>query len=192
LFGSTLTFNAIGIDADVPVQTLTYSLTGEVPEGVAIDPATGAFSWAPGVSQVGAAYTFNVRVTDSDDVFAQQSVVVGVAYEWSNFLAPLNNSGTSFNLNETIPVKFKLTGASANIGNAKAYLLIAPVVGGIVGTESPATAVGSLNSGNLFRYDAAEKQYIFNFSTRNLKAGTYQLRVDLGDGVSRTLRIKLE
>ena len=170
---------------------MTYSLTGAVPAGAAIDPATGAFGWTPGVSQVGAVYAFNVRVADSDNVFVEQPVVVGVAYEWSNFLAPLNNGGTSFNLNGTIPVKFKLTGASANISNATARLLIAPIINGVPGTEFPATAGGSSSGGTLFRYDAAEKQSVFNLSTRNLAAGTYRMRIDLGDGVSRTILITL-
>ena len=36
--------------------------------------------------------------------------------------------------------------------------------------------------GNLFRYDPASGQYIFNWGTKGLTSGTYQLRVDLGDG----------
>ena len=33
-----------------------------------------------------------------------------------------------------------------------------------------------------FRYDATSGQYVFNWSTKGLTAGTYQLRIDLADG----------
>jgi hypothetical protein len=40
LLGGTLSFNASGADADLPAQTLTYSLTGAYPAGATINPAT--------------------------------------------------------------------------------------------------------------------------------------------------------
>ena len=36
--GDTLNFTAAGTDADLPAQTLNYSLTGTVPAGASIDP----------------------------------------------------------------------------------------------------------------------------------------------------------
>jgi hypothetical protein len=88
-------------------------------------------------------------------------------------------------------VKFKLTGASSGVTNATVRLTLAKVVDGVPGNEFPATSNGSSNANSLFRYDAREGQYIFNLSTRELTAGTYQLRVDTGDGVSRTVLITL-
>jgi hypothetical protein len=46
-------------------------------------------------------------------------------------------------------------------------------------------------TGDLFRYDGTS-QYIYNWGTKGLTAGTYQLRIDLGDGVSRTVNISLK
>jgi DNA/RNA endonuclease G (NUC1) len=62
--GETLTFVALGSDGDIPVQALTYGLSGAVPAGASINPATGVFSWTPTASQSGSAYAFNVTVTD--------------------------------------------------------------------------------------------------------------------------------
>jgi hypothetical protein len=45
-----------------PANTLTYSLVG-APAGAAINSSTGAFTWTPGVGQVGS--TFTVKVTDN-------------------------------------------------------------------------------------------------------------------------------
>jgi len=44
--GSALTFTAKAADADVPANTLTFSLDG-APAGASINATTGAFSWTP-------------------------------------------------------------------------------------------------------------------------------------------------
>ena len=62
--GGTLTFAALGADADIPIQALSYGLSGAVPAGATINPATGVFTWTPTAAQSGAAYAFNVSVTD--------------------------------------------------------------------------------------------------------------------------------
>ena len=62
--GSALTFTASASDPDMPENTLTYSLVGDVPAGASIDPANGAFSWTPSESQGPGSYQVTVRVTD--------------------------------------------------------------------------------------------------------------------------------
>ncbi|MGI6258923.1 MAG: putative Ig domain-containing protein [Anaerolineaceae bacterium] len=61
------TFTAIANDADIPTQTLTFSLVG-APEGAAIDPTTGVFTWTPTEAQGPGVYTFNVKVCDDYQV----------------------------------------------------------------------------------------------------------------------------
>jgi DNA/RNA endonuclease G (NUC1) len=62
--GDTLTFTAGGSDADIPVQALSFGLSGAVPAGATIDAATGVFTWTPTAAQSGATYAFNVTITD--------------------------------------------------------------------------------------------------------------------------------
>ncbi|HEX9506118.1 MAG TPA: DNA/RNA non-specific endonuclease, partial [Acidimicrobiia bacterium] len=62
-YAQTLSFTAVGSDADLPAQALTYSLAGAVPAGAAIDPVSGALAWTPTPAQVGS-YGFNVSVSD--------------------------------------------------------------------------------------------------------------------------------
>jgi len=45
------------------------------------------------------------------------------------------------------------------------------------------------NTDNLFRF--ANGEYVFNWSTSGLSAGTYQLQIDMGDGVMRSVNISL-
>jgi hypothetical protein len=121
-----------------------------------------------------------------------QNFTVIVTCDWSGFLPPINSDNSSvFKLGSTIPVKFQLTGASAGISNAAATFsfrrigdLNAPV-NETVSTDSP-------SSGSSFRYDATAGQYIYNWSTKGLTAGVYELQVNLGDGVMRSVRVGLK
>jgi hypothetical protein len=61
--GTLVTLTASATDADVPANTLTYSLA-TAPTGATIQPATGAFSWTPSSGQTGV-HTVTVRVTDN-------------------------------------------------------------------------------------------------------------------------------
>ena len=49
--GSPLTFTATATDADLPANTLTYSLTRRAGRGVTIDASTGVFTWTPTEAQ---------------------------------------------------------------------------------------------------------------------------------------------
>ena len=47
---SLLTFTAVATDADLPANTLTYSLIG-APTGASINATTGVFIWTPSAGQ---------------------------------------------------------------------------------------------------------------------------------------------
>lgn len=61
--GQPLTFTATATDADVPANTLTFSLQN-APAGAAIDPTTGVFTWTPTLAQTG---QFNLSVVVLDN-----------------------------------------------------------------------------------------------------------------------------
>jgi hypothetical protein len=61
----------------------------------------------------------------------------------------------------------------------------------MVGAERPAIGNGSQNVGNRFAYDSKTGEYYFNWNTNGLAPGTYQLRVDIGDGAQRTSMVTL-
>jgi len=62
--GQAASFTATAIDAQVPPQTLTFSLGGTVPFGAFIN-AAGQFSWTPTLAQTPSTNTFTVYVTDN-------------------------------------------------------------------------------------------------------------------------------
>ncbi|MDA1273734.1 MAG: immunoglobulin domain-containing protein [Verrucomicrobia bacterium] len=63
--GVLVSFNAGATDADLPANRLTYGLEAGAPDGAAIDPASGAFSWTPSLAQAGTTHGITVRVTDN-------------------------------------------------------------------------------------------------------------------------------
>jgi hypothetical protein len=135
--------------------------------------------------------TVTCTATDAAGNTGSKSFTVTVTAAWSNVLQPINADGSSvFKLGSTVPVKFQLTGASAGIGNLVAHLYLQRI-GEAGAGELEAISTSSATTGNLFRYDATAGQYIFNLGTKTLKAGAYELRIDLGDGVIRTVKITL-
>jgi hypothetical protein len=125
---------------------------------------------------------YRIQVTETGDVER-------IAYSWSGYLSPFStgNKPTTFKKGVVIPVKFRLTGESSGITDAIAQLYYAQVAP--EPTYYPATPVHGTD--NQFRYDPILDQYIFNWNTGGLSAGTYLLKTEMGDGVVRTVTIIL-
>jgi hypothetical protein len=70
-------------DADLPWQTLTFSLQN-APAGAAIDPETGIFSWRPSIEQAGTTYLVSVKVSDNG------APSLSATQEFSVIVNPLN------------------------------------------------------------------------------------------------------
>jgi hypothetical protein len=77
----TLVLNAT--DADVPLQTLAYSLDTNAPVGAHLS-SDGVFSWTPSESQGGTNYGITVRVTDSGVPALSDTKTFQVTVEQSN------------------------------------------------------------------------------------------------------------
>ncbi|MCI0537302.1 MAG: HYR domain-containing protein [Verrucomicrobiales bacterium] len=159
------------------------AVDGSVP--VICDPPSGSL-FPPGAT------TVTCIATDAAGNSATETFVVWVSYAWSGILQPINADGSSvFKAGRTVPVKFQLTGASTGIADLTATLSSAKISDSVTGPVNEATASSASTAGSLFRYDPVEEQYIFNWNTKGLSPGTYQLRIDLGDEVEQTLIVSL-
>jgi hypothetical protein len=162
--GATVSYDVNAWDPDNPPSDLTVSCS----------PASGS------VFPIGTT-TVNCTASDPAGNTATGSFQVGVIYNWSGFLQPINADGSSiFKQRSTVPVKFQLVGNSAGITNAVANLYIAKIDNNIEGTEMEAVSTSAADSGNTFRYDSTAQQYIFNLGTKSLTTGTYILLVYVG------------
>lgn len=174
-------------------ELVTASATSA--EGAAVSFSVSAFDTREGAVPVtcsaSSGDTFPLGTTEvscsASDSFgntATASFSVVVTVEDTGFLPPLSLLDR-VKPRRVIPVFFRLTGASAGIDDLDARLLIAPVVGGVVGTEVPAASVLGLPAGTFFPLGGSGL-YTFLWSTFGLAEGTYQLRLDLGDDILRT------
>jgi len=163
--------------------TATDDVDGTVP--VICAPASGS------IFPLG---TTTVTCTASDNAgnIATGKFTVTVIYAWSGFLQPINQDGSSiFKLGSTIAVKFQLTGVSSGVQNATAKFSYVKISNKVANGAMKSSTTAAPTSGDLFRYDGIS-QYIYNWGTKGLTAGTYQLRIELGDGVTHTVNISLK
>ncbi|HYS80057.1 MAG TPA: PxKF domain-containing protein, partial [Anaeromyxobacteraceae bacterium] len=168
-------------DSGVPV---TFAATGNCTVSGSTVHVTGPGSCVVTASQAG---------NSNYDAAAAVARSFNSIVSWSNLLPPINLDGSSvFKSGSTVPVKFRLAGASSGLSNVKAFLLAGFVTNAIVGSELEVASTSAADAGNQFRYDG-DGQYIFNLSTKALgRTGTWQLRIDLGDGVTHTVLVSLK
>ena len=112
--GSLLTVTAVASDVDVPAQTLTFSLQGTVPAGVAIDSASGVMTWTPGESQGGTAPSITIRVSDSGtpSLFAERTFIVTVG---EVNVAPVLAAIGAKSVNEGVLLSFTVSATDADV-----------------------------------------------------------------------------
>lgn len=77
--GQTLTAVAAATDADLPVQALSYSLVGTVPDGATVDPQTGVVRWDVPSDQNPGEYELTLRVTDPTGLSSDQPLRITVS-----------------------------------------------------------------------------------------------------------------
>jgi hypothetical protein len=173
--------SAAGATVSYTVPTATDDSDSSVPVDCT-PPSGNAF----GLGSI----TVTCTAIDSAGNTTSKSFTIKVVYDWSGILQPINADGSSiFKLKSTVPIKFLLVGQSSGIQNASVRLFVSKVSNGVTGTEVEALGTATATSGNVFRYEGG--QYVFNWGTKNLTAGTYQLRIDMGDGVTRTSSVSL-
>ena len=94
--GTAVTFTAVGNDADLPAQTLLYSLVGGGPAGATINSTTGVFSWTPTETVGNSPGQFAITVSVSDgQLTATQTCTVTV--NQNSIVAPHIINGTNGN-----------------------------------------------------------------------------------------------
>ena len=138
-----LMFTATASDADVPANTLTFSLSGAVPAGAAINPTTGAFSWTPSESQDGV-HVFDVVVTDDGTPALSGSESITVTVNEVN-TAPVADPIADTSVPEGTPVSFTAAASGTDLpANTLTWSLdVGP------GTIDPATGAYTWTPGEL-------------------------------------------
>jgi hypothetical protein len=201
---ATVKIGGIDIDREKPAISVAglkdgavYTL-GSVPVGscTATDAVSGAgactVSVSGGLANGVGTFVYVAKAADNAGNDAQVTGTFRVVYRFDGFLQPINDTahqvGTAtsmFKAGSTVPAKFQLkkadgslvqaTGAPAWLVPAKGALTTTPVDEAVYG--DPAEA------GQLYRYDATDRQYIYNWGSAKTHAGYYwRIGVKLDDG----------
>ena len=117
--GQTVSFTATATDADLPTNTLTFSLVNP-PAGATISPGDGTFNWRPAAVLAGTTNVVQVRVQDNGVPAMQDTKSFSVVI---NPLAPVQLAPISYSNGQ---FRFQVSGtagpdyvteASTNFGN---------------------------------------------------------------------------
>jgi hypothetical protein len=212
---ATFTSQSVNIDKTPPVVTVDLPDTGKG-KGVyllnevvsATWTATDSLSGFNGSTTTGSipldtssvgTKTLTIDAGTAVDLAGNESAAVqvpySVRYDFCGIRPPINPDGTSiFKLGSTVPVKFQLKDAKGNfVSSATARIYVTKISNNVTGTEVEVEAVSTsaATTGNLFRYDPTDNQYIFNLSTKNLSTGTWKIRIALDDGTNQFVNISL-
>jgi PKD repeat protein len=159
-----VTFTATATDADVPANTLTFSLDAGAPAGATIGASTGAFSWTPSASGT---FPVTVRVTDNGSPalsdFEAITITVGAAANQAPVLGAIGNR----TVNELATLTFTATATDPNAGDVLTFSLDA-------GSPAGATINGSTGA---FSWTPTEAQ----------GPGSFPITVRVTDNGSPTL-----
>lgn len=138
--------------------------------------------------------TFEVTAVDNEGNEATVTRIFSVTYSLSGFLSPVKPDGTgTYNQGRILPVKFQLTDVSSSfISSASAQLYVTKISDGIIGTDEVPLSSSSADTGNQFRYDFVNDQYIYNLSTGILNGGSWQLKAILDSGQIITAEISVK
>jgi hypothetical protein len=124
------------------------------------------------------------------------SFVVWVQYQApaddSFFLRPIRPDGSSvFRVGRPVPVRFRLSGASAGITNLTATLTVNKISDAVQGTADDVSDETVEDTDFTFKYRPLLRLYAYRWKTRDESAGTYRLSAELGDGVTHAVNVSL-
>ena len=134
--GDTLLFSAVATDADLPVQTLSYSLLPGAPEGASIDANSGEFSWTPSELQGPASYPVTVRVSDNGDPEMEDTKTFTITVDEVN-VAPVVNSIADRTVDPGQLVSASISATDADLpAQTLSYALVSGPAGASVNASS--------------------------------------------------------
>jgi hypothetical protein len=177
-----------GAKVTFPAPAAVDAVDGPVPVSCSRQSGT---TFAPGKT------TVTCTATDRTGNAATASFTVWVQYQapadGSFFLLPVRANGSSiFRVGRPVPVRFKLTGASAGITNLAAKLTATKISNAVQGTVEDTSDETQADTDFVFKYRPVFKWYAYRWKTSDQTQGTYRLTADLGDGVPHVVTVSLK
>jgi hypothetical protein len=172
--GGVVTFAAPSTGASAVLSAKTVTISG------------GSASVTATANGTGGSYVVTASATGATPASFS---LTNAVYSFSGFLPPLSN-GLSFNVNRTIPIKFTLTDFNGNpitSPSAVTSLQIQALDANGNPVGAPFTPASTNNQG----LQNNGGQYLFNWQTKGLAAGSYEIVLKLADGTTHAKTIQL-
>ncbi|MCF7762442.1 MAG: immunoglobulin domain-containing protein [Verrucomicrobia bacterium] len=112
--GNPVSFAVLGSDGDLPANRLSYSLDAGAPDGAAINPVTGVFSWSPPVAALASTNVVTVRVTDDGSPALSGTREVTIVVTPSN-RPPVLTAVTAQSVAEGSPIALSLSAVDPDL-----------------------------------------------------------------------------
>src|SRR6185503_317133 len=97
----------------------------------------------------------------------------------------------TYKFGSTVPMKFQLLVNGVPAPVSVAYIAATQITGSAPAQTPLDLGTGNKDTGNQFRYDGADKHYIFNLDTGVLSRGTWRIDARLDDGTTHSVHIGL-
>ncbi len=111
---ATLAFTATATDADLPANTLSFSLDAGAPAGATIGASTGAFSWTPTEAQGPGSFPVTIRATDNGSPALSGTAAITITVNEVNVAPVVTNPGNK-TTNELVALAFTVTATDADL-----------------------------------------------------------------------------
>ena len=111
---AALTFTVTATDADLPAQTITWSLDAGAPAGATIGASTGAFAWTPTEAQGPGTFPITIRATDNGSPALAGTAAITVTVTEVNVAPVVTNPGNK-TVNELTALTFTVTATDADL-----------------------------------------------------------------------------
>jgi parallel beta-helix repeat protein len=187
LDNGTLSVPAKGVlanDVSANGQALTAVRVSGPAHGSLSLNADGSFTYTPAANFVGSdSFVYQAKGSDGT-LSAAAPVTIQVTYRFSGFLAPLG-SNMALVLNRTVPITFQLTDYNG------AYVSSLSAVTSLQVLYGQGTNVLTNGGSSALRYDTTANQFIANWQTKGLPAGTYTVVLSLADSTTYTETVTL-
>jgi hypothetical protein len=137
------------------------------------------------------------KASDTRGNFSTATFTVSVTYQAPTdgtfFLFPIqSNGGSIFPIGPLpLPVRFRLTGASAGITNLVAKFSVTKTSSSILGSVNEVSDETVSDTGLTFIYRPLLQWYAYRWKISDQTQGTYQIKADLGDGVVHQINVSL-
>jgi hypothetical protein len=184
----TATVSPVAPGAGQPTGTVQFQVDG-ANVGSPVTLVNGQAAWTTSSLSAGSHTITAAYSGDSNFLGGSGQVVQAVHFRFGGFLPPLAQ-GRSDNLGRTLPIKWQLTDADGNsiTGLSSVQSLqVQPVDAQGHPLAPPFNPAASGGTG--LRY--AGNHYAFNWDTKGLQAGSYEIELTLADGTIQTLVVQL-